>query len=96
MTLNTILQPAARNDVDDAVLARCTIDDLIEEPSDEELDSLEAMLALFLRYSKDCWNDQLGTPGSELFFLLGAPPTQLLTAAEELELESAVDAVPDP
>lgn len=87
MTLNTILPQPVKNEVRECNREPLAVNDLLEELTDEELNTLEAMLRLFLGYSKDCWNNQLGKPDSELFYLWEIPPSQLMTAEEELESE---------
>ena len=90
MTLNTILKTPVENEITESSGEWFAGNDLAEL-SDEELDILDAMLALFLGYSKDCWNDQLGERGSELFFLWGTP-SQLMTEEEESKLQPQADA----
>lgn len=91
MTLNTILHTPVQNEVEKYSSEPLAVNELLEELTDEELNTLEAMLRLFLGYSRDCWNNQLGKPDSELFFLWDTPPSELIAAEEELELQRLLD-----
>lgn len=92
MTLNTILHTPIQNEVNVFSGRPLAVNKLLEELSDEELDTLEAMLGLLLGYSEDCWNNQLGKPDSELFFLWETTPSELMAGEEELEPQPLVDA----
>ena len=51
MTLNTILHTPVQNEVEKYSSAPLAVNELLEELTDEELNTLEAMLRLFLGYS---------------------------------------------
>ena len=91
MTLNTILHPIVQNEVRNCISEPLAVNEILEQLTDEELNNLEAMLKLFLGYSRDCWSNQLGKPDSELFFLWETLPSELMAAEENLELQLLVD-----
>lgn len=92
MTLNTILHTPVQNEVERYSHGPLDVNELLEELTDEELNTLEAMLRLFLGYSRDCWNNQLGKPDGGMFFLWETPASELISAEEELELQPLLDA----